>query len=1246
MDKIFLKVLNMSISASWLVLVVLALRLLLKKAPRWIHVALWALVAVRLICPVSIESAFSLIPSTQTVPEEIIYTEPVQQSQNATLKIVEPRTNVDSVDVELDTTVGVAQTRHFQWTLLWPAGMAAMVLYAAASYLRVKKKVSACVYLDNGVCICDYIDTPFILGIVRPRIYLPSSMEPGSAAHVLAHERAHIARKDHWWKPLGYGLLTVYWFNPVLWLAYVVLCRDIELACDERVIRDMQMPEKKAYSEALLNCSVNRRTIAACPLAFGEVGVKERVKTVLNYKKPAFWIVLTAVTALIVTAVCFLTDPVERFDQKAADCLEEYAYEQVSGRMDRESVSCIDARGGYGLVYCQGEGPTLNLYQYEKNGSQTEVLTSCSGEYTVSGGMSLNHTESGGKHIYFGTISEYHYNPAVDMKTWINWDYLSMTDANGKSYEQDMTGKEGFLFILDAPMADFQAVDGLGTVCIDYEKYLEQGYSMAECWLLSPTASESPFGKYYRVTGPQYNDAVRSSYLNVNTDHLFLLTEGKSLLSMDSAEQNELYSIARFTESQMTQENFDALFLNDPNMGTSLRENNFRVWEYQEQRVSNQNYHDFCYLLQQRDGTLYIVLGQWWDAQYREGESLIRDVYTLQPIESDDPYVESASPYQWTLNLRPEHVQLVQTTAYDPEDVPQHKVPSQRELNSFMQIMNSLTQDQISQGKLKNEPVVSCYVQCMDENGWNADLDVLLQYDGDAVRMVFSTEGAKRYPQKEGEHWIIRSDALNEFLSVYTYKKAEENPFSDPDNAYNWCRNISLAYIDYVWSNTSEGIYSYSLDLDDLRIQELLRILNKLPEEAFEKAEYSDEREVSVNIFCRNVWNTGTSDPMAELCLLNGEIYFTIGTDWRQPYQTWKISSHALSEFISGLIDKDKSMWQQLPVTSFLGLGNDAYDYITCAIGELEMSIPELDCFEYRVNEDGIRFKPENVEGWILVQYRTMPFTVCGTGLETSDVFYKNGKYTGIAGWYDGNEIWSFMDLTANDGDTAHNVLFLNEETAPWVTEYFYEISEVINELGFRQAQQTASYAHHYANMRLSLPVEWEWEAVEYSDDHTPFGIRFRPQGRNGWLEFFFYPDGYAVCGTSLHTEDLTVNDGILGSVGYYDGNSDWSFIRFPGDYALTREGPEKWVSTFWDQIVEILSTASYAEGIIGEEQAKELAYGYACKCGWHEPVDSENQGINYELSFHYETGIWHVTLRKGGSGPLEVKLDHEGNVV
>lgn len=305
----FTQLLNMSISASWVVLVVILLRLILKKAPKAIHCALWILVAVRLVCPISFESELSLIPGTEAVPENYLYMEPSSYHTEAVIQIVDNPVYPQQIEIPTNQTVSVVQTWDIQWTLIWLCGMCAMLLYAIISYLAVRQRVRVSISVDKTVRLCDSIDTPFILGLLRPNIYLPSELDPAIATHVLAHEQAHLKRRDHWWKPLGFVLLSVYWFNPVLWLAYILLCRDIEQACDERVIKALDTDGKKAYSMALLTCSVPRRMIAACPLAFGEVGVKGRIKSVLNYKKPAFWVIMVAILACIAATVCFLTDP-------------------------------------------------------------------------------------------------------------------------------------------------------------------------------------------------------------------------------------------------------------------------------------------------------------------------------------------------------------------------------------------------------------------------------------------------------------------------------------------------------------------------------------------------------------------------------------------------------------------------------------------------------------------------------------------------------------------------------------------------------------------------------------------------------------------------------------------------------------------------------------------------------------------------------------------------------------------------
>ena len=317
MSDLFLNILNMSIAASWLILAVVLLRFLLKKAPKWIIILLWGIVALRLAVPFSFESALSLIPSAETFnAHNIQYGTPAISSGI-------PAVN-NAVNPILDETfapnpagsVNPLYVWIFIVSVIWLIGIAAMLLYAVISYVRVRQSVGESVPYEGDIFLCDHVKSPFILGLVRPKIYLPSSMDAASMEPVIAHEKAHLTRCDHWWKPVGFLILTVHWFNPLCWIAYVLLCRDIELACDEKVIRQMDLNGKKQYSTALLEFSTGRRLVTICPLAFGEVGVKERVKNVLNYKKPAFWLIVVAIIACGVVTVCFATNPKQELPQE------------------------------------------------------------------------------------------------------------------------------------------------------------------------------------------------------------------------------------------------------------------------------------------------------------------------------------------------------------------------------------------------------------------------------------------------------------------------------------------------------------------------------------------------------------------------------------------------------------------------------------------------------------------------------------------------------------------------------------------------------------------------------------------------------------------------------------------------------------------------------------------------------------------------------------------------------------------
>lgn len=310
MENIFIQILNRSIAASWIILAAMLLRILLKKAPKTIHCCLWALAAVRLVCPISLESVLSLIPSAEPIPAEILYS--AAPSIKSGIAAVNDTVNpilASSLSPGAGDSVNPMQIAARLGAWLWLAGTAAMLLYALASCAALRRRTAASIRLEDGLRLCDNIASPFIFGIFFPRIYLPSGLQNPQLAYVIAHEKAHLKRHDHWWKPFGFLLLSIYWFNPLCWAAYLLLCRDIELACDEHVVKSMEPAEKKNYAETLLSLGTSRRMISACPLAFGEVGIKERVRSVLNYRKPSFWIALTGIIACSAAAVCFLTNP-------------------------------------------------------------------------------------------------------------------------------------------------------------------------------------------------------------------------------------------------------------------------------------------------------------------------------------------------------------------------------------------------------------------------------------------------------------------------------------------------------------------------------------------------------------------------------------------------------------------------------------------------------------------------------------------------------------------------------------------------------------------------------------------------------------------------------------------------------------------------------------------------------------------------------------------------------------------------
>ena len=305
--EIYLHIWDFTLETSLLALVVMVLRLIFKKAPKWVSCFMWALVAIRLVVPFYFfEIPVDYIPDTPIVSEQTSsQTEPPTET-------VKPDNRVDNIlsdlplpdrseptisesvvpEVEEDLSADKTETK-FNWKYIdyaiWLAGVCIMLLYAIISYIRLRRRVRASIPLRENQWICDNIPSPFILGFIKPKIYLPSDLGEETLGYVVSHEKSHLKRKDQLWKPFGFILLSLSWFNPIMWISFTLFCRDIELACDEKVIKEMNLSDKKAYSEALLSCSSSHKLITACPVAFGEVSVKQRIKSVLNYKKPACW---------------------------------------------------------------------------------------------------------------------------------------------------------------------------------------------------------------------------------------------------------------------------------------------------------------------------------------------------------------------------------------------------------------------------------------------------------------------------------------------------------------------------------------------------------------------------------------------------------------------------------------------------------------------------------------------------------------------------------------------------------------------------------------------------------------------------------------------------------------------------------------------------------------------------------------------------------------------------------------------
>ena len=612
MDDVFLKLVNLSISASWLILAVLVLRVVLKKAPKWVMPLLWGVVALRLVCLFSIESALSLIPSAETIPSEIVTEtrEPVLYEQ-ATLDIVTNPTLPSAAEVPVGVSRQQAQVDFNIYSVLWLAGMAALLVHALVSAGKLKRKLATAILLRDNIYESEFVDSPFVFGVVKPNIYLPMHMDEGTAAYVIAHECAHLARRDHWWKVLGYLVLALHWFNPLVWVAYIRFCRDIELACDEKVVKGLDGAARADYSQALLSCAAPKRAVAACPLAFGEGNIKTRVKSALHYKKPAFWVAAAAVLAVVIMAVCFLTNP-----------RSERGSLVWAQKLNAADVASIEL-----YVPAEGEARQYKKLDTEEMAQAVELINSSRGTYIE--------------------------KPETVYASLPVWFLLTMDDGTVHAVGSVV----GHYLIIDGDTFDADVENQA-----EWENYVLKGDSASPIDM----ADRLSYALYGMTTGVYtLGEAVfEDSVWETSYEETFANTKSTPELWLSSALGTDMtgilygtvtaargysYRFSEWEEIDLTVSNFDWLFRSasgeDWN-GTSaakLRRENAHAWRgtktaYDDNatatipEIARQDElaaMDQWLLLQQKDGSLYLVMG------YRSGGL---------------PY-SGAHPYRWIVRL-------------------------------------------------------------------------------------------------------------------------------------------------------------------------------------------------------------------------------------------------------------------------------------------------------------------------------------------------------------------------------------------------------------------------------------------------------------------------------------------------------------------------------------------------------------------------------------------------------------------
>lgn len=1039
MEALFVTLVNMSITASWLVLAIIGVRLVFRKTPKWILCLLWGLVALRLIFPFSLESALSLIPSTQTLPQEIVYTaQPeIHSGIEAVDSVVNPVLEENmAVPEPAVTSANPTQIWSFLLSVTWAAGCGCMLLYALISYLLLKHRVAAAIPLEKGIKQSELVDSPFVLGLFRPVIYLPISISPKDLPYVISHEQSHIRRGDHWWKPVGFVLLSVYWFNPVLWVAYILLCRDIEAACDERVIRDMGMEDRRAYSTALLNCSIRRKSIAACPLAFGEVGVKERIKSVMHYKKPGFWILLAALVVTIVVAVCFLTNPVAPQQVQWLDAgaepdtslqcktMEQTYYHDgvMTGTAKTEHYYGNGGQRLYMIDYRDGEitgktitdmdayGNIVGSTFYLPDGiTQTDIL-----EYQVT--LDWRHRLVR-KESYSGDTVSMRYECEYDWRGNAVWEQTTQ-----------MYGENGEVSFVSQTKRTY---NWLGQQTLK-EVLQEFGGGITR------SVTEYEDGKPVKGTEYAEDGTVRSE-----TEYIYNV-EGnpqEKIIRYKDAEVDDYHEIYAYQEDGYT---------------ITVVSGNRPDWET---GPSNSIY--FC----DYDGN--VLRRQWrtngyvtWLVQcdYEpKGQTVDDEAFLTQFQQPSDeiPMPEGISSMNiWygdgmaRLDKGEEVVPLLEmlTQAFEQSPVPTDSVAEK--------IQNGFTWNYIA----VNHTDDTTTEYCLSE-----DCDLIWKDAPLRQRQIYSLE-----------QWDWIQDYFARLTNGVKDRQTAGQPFAAKDEIFNWTQNVTTNAIEKVSANiqwltpinqhgvrdthTSEGI------LTQESLDKLLDIFHQIPESAFvpqekEKLSYrnlyntlgeDNTRCAAISIMdtVNSLWVLIRYSEEGMGILLSDELQKAVNGSgaFLESYQYWSVEDAALEEYMRTLIE-------QRPIVNYMeGAVGTRYPWETTvnfSYDDLDLTVHLIEGWEYEIVEGepqatnyGIRCRPGDVStGWLYFS-----FWPEGYHPEESNRFYIEGS------WYDyptqysfpesvinpnggysiDGEIWSYWVVYTPKGDFA----VINQGADVWFPEY------------------------------------------------------------------------------------------------------------------------------------------------------------------------------------------------------------------